>query len=67
MTNRKKIYSKILDLLSTAPMTREALINGAASYFNGMCPGRECPVGPASELRGAVGAVVTEIDRKSVV
>ena len=67
MTNRKKIYSKILDLLSPAPMTREALINGAASYFSGMCPGRECPVGPASELRGAVGAVVTEMTEDGII
>ena len=67
MTNRKKIYSKILDLLSPAPMTREALINGAASYFNGMCPGRECPVGPASELRGEVGAVVTEMTEDGII
>ena len=67
MTGRKRIYAKILDLLGGGPIPREELIGGVVSAFAGKCPGRECPVGPTTELRGAVGAVLTEMEDNGIV
>ena len=67
MINRKKIYSKILDALSAGAMPREALISAAVSSLSGLCPGKECPVGPTTELRGAVGAIITEMEDNGII
>lgn len=67
MINRKKIYAKILDLLSDGAMPREELIASAVSSLGKLCPGKQCPVGPATELRGSVGAVLTEMEDNGIV
>lgn len=67
MTNRKRIYSKIVDTLSRTPMGREELIAAATAALSKLCPGPECPVGPATELRGAIGAVVSEMEANGVI
>ena len=65
--NRKKIYSKLVDLLSRSDMARDALLSAAVEALSGLCPGKECPVGPTTELRGAVGAVLTEMEDDGIV
>ena len=67
MTGRKRIYARILDLLGGGPVPREELIGEVVSSFSGACPGKQCPVGPATELRGAVGAVLTEMESNGIV
>ena len=67
MVNRKRIYGRILDLLSGGAVPREELISRTVGSFAGSCPGKECPVGPRTELRGAVGAVLTEMEENGIV
>lgn len=66
MSNRKKIYSKILSLLSKNTLAREELISGVVDYLIGPCPGGVCPIGPVTEARGRVGAVISEMEENGV-
>lgn len=67
MTGRKRIYSKIVSILSDGTTPREELISRAVEAFGELCPGKKCPVGPATELRGAVGAVLSEMEDNGIV
>lgn len=66
MINRKKIYSTLLRVLGNGTMSRGELISKAAAEISGLCPGKECPVGPTTELRGALGSAISDMEAGGV-
>lgn len=67
MINHKKLYTAILRVLSDGAAGREELISMATERIIGRCPKGECPIGPLTEARGAVGAVLAEMEENGVV
>ena len=61
MTNRKKIYKAVLNILAKGEASRAEIISAISEAELGACPDGVCPIGPMSEIRGAVGAVIAEM------
>ena len=61
MINRKKIYKAVLNILAEGEATRTEIISAVSEAELGECLNGACPIGPMSEVRGAVGAVIAEM------
>ena len=61
MKDRRKIYKKILSVIAGNTLTREQLISRSVEAILGPCPGGVCPIGPVTEMRGRVGAIISEM------
>ena len=61
MTNRKRIYKSILSMLADGGATRAEIITKISEAELGECAGGVCPIGPRSEIRGEIGALIAEM------
>ncbi|MBR2930806.1 MAG: restriction endonuclease [Clostridia bacterium] len=66
MINRKRLYKEILTALGKTELGREELIRSLTEKLLNCSPIGECPLGPVSELRGAIGALVDEMTANGV-
>ncbi len=67
MKNHKKIYTAIINALDRAPKSRRALIDSVLGTICGASADGACEVGKITELRGAIGAVLNEMEADKVV
>ena len=67
MKNHKKLYTKVIDVLDLSPKKRKQLVDAVCAEVCGEGAGGACEVGKFTELRGAVGAVISEMEADGVI
>ena len=67
MKNHKKIYTSIINALYTEPKKRAEIIDAVLGSICGASTSGICEIGKITELRGAIGAVLSEMESNKVV